>query len=101
MAEEKSLAASTLPRDQDVKVRRGRVESVDLYEVKDSELDQLEKGSPADLQLNFAIFLLSMAFSGICTLLTATFQSDTIRNTFLFVTIVGVAFGGYLMISWW
>jgi len=41
-----------------LRVRRGRVESVDLYEIKDSELEIFQRGSPADLQLNFAIFLL-------------------------------------------
>ena len=41
-------------------VRRGRVDSVDLYEVKENELELLEKGAPATLQLNFAIFLYSL-----------------------------------------
>lgn len=47
---------SDYPNDSYVKVRRGKVESVDLYEIKDSELDILEQGTPATLQLNFAIF---------------------------------------------
>jgi len=42
--------------DSKLRVRRGRVESVDLYEIKDTELDELEKGTPAELQLNFAVF---------------------------------------------
>ena len=83
-----------------LRVRRGRVESVDLYEIKDNELEMLEKGTPADLQLNFAIFLLSIAFSGICTLVSATFSSHTIENLFLFVAIVGILLGVYLLIVW-
>ena len=54
------------PSDSFVKVRRGKVESVDLYEIKDSELDVLEQGTPATLQLNFAIFLFSTAFTPLC-----------------------------------
>ena len=50
----------TLPKDDrdkdSVRVRRARVESVDLYEIKEQELDLFEKGSPADLQLNFPYF---------------------------------------------
>lgn len=84
-----------------VRVRRGRVESVDLYEIKDNELDALEKGTPADLQLNFAIFLLSVAFSAIATIATATFPNKTIENLFLFTAVVGILLGVYLMISWW
>jgi hypothetical protein len=83
-----------------VRVRRGRVDSVDLYEIKDSELDLLEKGSPSDLHLNFAIFLLSIAFSAICALATATFESETIKTSFLVVTVVGILVGAYLFIAW-
>ena len=76
---------------QVVRIRRGRVDSVDLYEIKDSELDVLEKGSPADLQLNFAIFLLSIAASTITSLYTATFASATVQNVFTLVSIVGIS----------
>jgi len=90
------------PNGQDsFRVRRGRVGSVDLYEVKDSELDILEKGSPADLQLNFAIFLISTAISSISTLVTATFTNPTVRTVFVVVSVVGILLGTYLLISWW
>lgn len=83
------------------RVRRGRVDSVDLYEVKENELDILENGEPTGLQLNFSIFLLSLAFSGILTLCTATFSSSIIQNVFLFVTIIGILLGLYLLLMWW
>lgn len=93
-----------LPRDStdqnSVRIRRGRVGSVDLYEVKDSELDILEKGSPADIQLNFSIFLLSVAISGVFSLATSTFANPRIETTFIVVTVVGFILGIYLMISW-
>jgi len=104
MAKEKSLAKAPSrdsEGDKALVVRRGRVESVDLYEIKDSELDLLERGSPADLQLNFAIFLVSMAFSAICTLATATFSNKTIENAFIVVSVVGILLGAYLLIAWW
>jgi hypothetical protein len=90
-----------LDGDKPLRVRRGRVESVDLYEIKDTELDHFEHGAPGDLQLNFAIFLLSTAFSSICALATATFASKTKENAFLFVAIIGITLGVYLLISWW
>lgn len=104
MVEEESLTMSERPRDFDdakpLVVRRGRVESVDLYEIKDSELDLLEKGTPAELQLNFSIFLLSLAFSAIASLLTATFPSRTIETTFIVISVIGILGGVYLMIIW-
>lgn len=83
------------------KVRRGRVDSVNLYEVKENELDILENGEPTSLQLNFSIFLLSLAFSGILTLCTATFSSQLIQNIFLFAVVVGTLLGLYLLLIWW
>lgn len=76
------------------------MESVDLYEIKDSELEIFQRGSPADLQLNFAIFLLSLAFSAIASLATATFKSDNVHTTFIVVAVVGVLLGIYLLVSW-
>ena len=73
---------------------------MDLFEIKDSELDLLEKGSSADLQLNFAIFLVSLAFSAIGALATASFKSDTVKTVFIVVTVVGILLGLFLFISW-
>ena len=107
MAEKKSLAMQPdAPKETDsekpLKIRRGRVESVDIYEIKDSELEILEKGSPADLQLNFSIFLLSVAFSGICVMATVTtFRTPKIETIFTVVTIVGLIIGLYLLIAWY
>lgn len=82
-------------------IRRGRVESVDLYEVKDSELELFEKGSPADLQLNFAIFLLSLAFAAIIALSTATFTAHpSVQTAYIVVAVVGILLGLYLLIAW-
>jgi hypothetical protein len=84
-----------------VRVRRARVETLDLYEIKEEELYLFEKGSPADLQLNFGIFLFSLACSAVVALSTADFSKHpTIRTTYVVVAVVGVLLGGYLGISW-
>ena len=59
------------------------------------------RGSPADRQLNFAIALLSIAFSSISALATADFASPRVENVFTFVAVVGVLMGVYLLISWY
>ena len=87
--------------EKPLQIRRGRVESVDLYEVKDSELDLLEKGSPATIQLNFSVFLLSIAFSSVAALCTATFKWDIAEMIFVFVSVIGLLMGVYLLIIWW
>lgn len=94
----------TLPspsdNDKTVKVRRARVGSIDIYEIKDSELEILEEGGPAQTQLNFAVFLLTLAFSSIVALATATFKSVIIQFTFVVVAVVGSLGGLYLFIQW-
>ena len=95
-----SVTPPQIEPDKSVRVRRGRVESVDLYEIKDSELESLERGSPADLQLNFGIFALSTAFSAACALTAATFPNETVHTVFVVVAVVGVMLGGYLLLQW-
>ena len=82
-------------------VRRGRVASIDLYEVKEHELELLEKGPAGTLQFNFAIFLLSTAITCIIALLTSDFKWQTARTIFILASIVGILQGSYLIISWW
>ena len=94
----------TLPspsyNDKTLPVRRARVGSIDIYEIKDSELEILEKGGPAETQFNFAVFLITLAFSSIIALSTATFKTDIIQNTFVVVAVVGSLGGLYLFIQW-
>ena len=50
--------------------------------------------------MNFAIFLLSLAFASIIVLSTATFTHPIMQTAYLLVVIVGVLMGGYLLIAW-
>lgn len=85
-----------------VRARRAKVDSVDLYEIKDHELDQLESGSPGDVQLNWAVFLLSLAFASITTLFTVEkFVYPKAENIFMLVAVVGVLLGLYLISEWY
>ncbi len=83
------------------RVRRGKVDSVDLYEVKESELEILENGAPVELFLNFSIFLFSTAISGTACLSTSSFTSKMVEEIFLLTTIVGYIGGIFLAILWY
>lgn len=87
--------------EKPLRVRRGRVDSVDLYEIKDNELDLLEKGSPASLYLNFAVFLLSIAFSALAAISTVTtFRHPLVETVFVVIMVVGFILGALLLILW-
>lgn len=83
-----------------VPIRRGRVDSLTIYEITDYELDILAAGSPSSIFLNFAIALLSLAGAGIYSLLTATYTSDTTKTVAILITIVGFALGLVLVALW-
>lgn len=84
----------------DVTIYRGRVGSVILYEVKENELDVLERGGQADIYLNFAIFLISLAITAISALFTASFPKPIVQIVFICITIIGFILGGLLLILW-
>lgn len=90
------------PKDSkdEVRVRRGRVESVDLYEIKDSELDELERGSPANLQFNISVGLLSIAFSFLACIATSTFDKPFYQTLYIAIMVVGFIVGGVFLIFW-
>ena len=81
-------------------IRRGRVDSLSLYEITDHELGILEKGSPSSIYLSFAIFLLSVASSFLVTLWTSTITSDRVFIVLVIIIIVGYALGGLLLLLW-
>ena len=87
--------------DQKPLIRRGKVEFVNLYEVKEHELEFLEKGAAGTLQLNLAIFLFSIAFTCIAALATADFRWQIVETIFIFIIVVGILLGLCLIIIWW
>ena len=87
--------------EKPLRVRRGRVDSVNLYEVKENELDLLENGSPGGIYLNFAIFLLSIVFAAVVSICTSTFKSPKIEMIFMIVSVVGLLGGVFLLLLWW
>ena len=86
--------------DSTVKVRRGRVDCVTLYEVSESELDQLEAGVPETLQLNFAIFCFSLSITAGTSLVTADFKSEKWMIAFMIAVLVGAVLGVFFIFSW-
>jgi len=86
---------------EEVRIVRGRVDSLSLYEITDNELKTLERGSPNSIYLNFAIFLLSVGVSFLISLLSAKMENVRVYATFLVFTIVGLIGGAILLCLWW
>ena len=83
----------------DPTIRRGRVDSLDLYEITEHELDILERGSPGSTELNFSVALLSAFLTLFVALLTTT-PSDTVFQSFVLAALVSLVLGLYMLVRW-
>jgi hypothetical protein len=81
-------------------ILRGMIRSLTIYDITDSELENLSKGSSATLDLNFAIGLCSSATSFLIALLTSDIKSSGTQNFFYCATILGFVLGSYLFFKW-
>ena len=84
------------------KIRKGKVDSLTIYEISEGELETIERGSPSSTYLNFSIFLLSIATSFLVTLLIDDFNDKPkVFTIFTIITVVGYIVGIVLIILWW
>ena len=95
------LDPNSPPNNEKLLIRRGRVDSLNIYEVKEHELELLEKGQVGTLLLNLGIFLFSIAFTCIAALATADFRSPIAESIFIFIIVVGILGGLCLILIWW
>jgi hypothetical protein len=82
-------------------IRRARYDRLTIYEVEESELTILEKGSADSTYLNFAIAFLSIAVSLTVTLATAAVPSHKAFTVFVVIAVIGYAAGLVLGSLWW
>ncbi len=72
---------------------------IKVYVVKDSQLNELERGSQADLFLEFAISLLSIFASLFASLLLADCEGK-VFTAFLSITVITFISGIILLLLW-
>ena|ERR1035437_311831 len=76
----------------ETRIVRARLDTLNVYEISENELESLERGGPESLLLNFAIFFLSTAIS----LTVPLMMSDVdIKSNRVFIVLVVVC-----VISW-
>ena len=91
----------TPPATKDnVQVKRAKHGYLTLYEVREDELETLERGGTATSQLNFSIFFLSIAFTSILALMTSEFKSPIMLSIFSAFSWAGIGIGIYFLIQW-
>ena len=83
-----------------LRILRGPVDSLSLYEITDYELEVLAEGSPSSTFLNFAIFFVSMGVSFLTTLVTTAITSLFLFTIFVVLSSVGLAASLVLFVLW-
>ena len=93
-------AIDLLEQAEQLPVYRGRVSHVVVYEVTETELEDLQAGSNSVL-LTFATTLLSIGSSFLIVLLTVQINNSTKTASFVAVTFSAFALGTVLLVLWW
>ncbi len=96
MSPENNTGSSPLPE-----IRRAPLGQLTSYEISESELEALEKGSQDSIYLNFAIFLLSIAISFTVTLIVSPISSLFIFMAFMNLSVIGYLGGVFLLLLWY
>lgn len=93
------MAKSNTPLDP--AIRRGRLDSLQIYEISEAELDALERGSPESVFFNLLLTTLSVAISFTVSLATTRIESDRTFIVFVLLVFVGYLAGFTFGVLWW
>lgn len=86
--------------ESSINIKRGKCDSLNIYEVTEWELEIIKRGSPNSIFLNFSIALLSLAISFLTTLITVNIESDRIFYIFVILCTIGFIVWIILLILW-
>lgn len=88
-------------------INRGKLDSLNIYEVSERELQIIEKGSNDSIFLNFGIFFLSVAISFFVVLFTVDFfyddRDDLLIKFIVFLCVAILTLIGSIIcfVAWW
>ena len=81
-------------------IRRARLDNLTIYEISESELTIIEKGSPDSIYLTISIALISSALALLCSIILTEIKSNTVLFSFISLVVVGFVVGGILLLLW-
>ena len=81
-------------------IRKGRVKTLTIHEVSETELNVLAQGSPNSIHLNFSIGLFTLASSFLIALLTTKIESDRVFMIFVAIVVISFIASIFLFFLW-
>lgn len=101
IVEKQNINKQSVSDEKKTVIITGRIDSWKSYEVKEEELETIEKGSPTATYFNISIALLTTAISFLTTLILVDLSSrPKVFIIFSLLTIVGFIVGGILLLLW-
>lgn len=94
------LLTVDMSEQQMPEIRRVGIGHLTIYEISESELEMIERGTPDSLSLTISVFLFSTAVSFSVSLATTTIDSDRTFQVFIIITVLGYILGLILLIIW-
>lgn len=88
------------PQRELPRIRYASCGELRLYPVDERDLDALARASAASLELNLAIFFLSVSVSLMTTLLTTSIASDRLFTLFVVIVVATFIAGVVLLLLW-
>lgn len=85
----------------DPAIHRVRLDKITIYDITESELEAIERGSPESTLLNLGIAVLSIAVSFSIALATTDIASTKTFCVFVSVTAIGNIAAVALLLVWW
>ena len=82
-------------------VQRHRIDSLELYDVTEDELNALEKGTSTNTKLTISVALLSIGCTFGVSLLSTTIESLVTLVLISSSTVFGIGIGIVLWVIWW
>ncbi|MDO8281716.1 MAG: hypothetical protein Q7U10_03675 [Thermodesulfovibrionia bacterium] len=75
--------------ESSIPVKKGRVDSISIFEVTESELETLESATPTGILFDIGVSCLSVAIAFTISLATTEIENDRAFYSFLIVVVVG------------
>ncbi len=91
---------ATQQENSTIRVRRGPVDSLDVYEITEEELTALSSGGTPGLFLNMCLFLGSSAISFLIALVTTKIDSTRAFCVFVIIDVVSWIGSALFLILW-
>lgn len=87
----------------DTKAILHQMNDFNVYQVTDSDLEQIESGSNSDLYLEIALCSISVFASFLCTLLTLDFNNNNTKEypIYVIVTIISAIAAVVFLLLWY